>query len=293
MATDRLINYDQGTSMIEALGTIANNIESVGSVSLETLGMGYTTCSTATATAAKTATLTGYDLKDGGLISVKFTNAVNSGATLNINSKGAKSIYYKGSALTNGIITAGCIATFLYSNNQYNLVNIDNLAGRVTANETNISMLEQLGVAKNYAQLTYTGSTVNNVTYTVSNGVISTNGNTTNASTNITITGEIPLSAGDYVLLDGLTTSSAQINLTLRINNVWKGTTATGGKYEFTVEQGDTVHIELIVANNQSTAGVVFKPMIISKAVYDAGFTDFQPYTMSLSDITAWILAQS
>ena len=79
--------------------------------------------------------------------------------------------------------------------------------------------------------------------------------------------------------------------MTLRIKNVWKGTTATGGKYEFTVGQGDTVHIELIVAKNTSTAGVVFKPMIISKTVYDAGFTNFQPYAMTNAELTAAIQA--
>jgi hypothetical protein len=164
---------------------------------------------------------------------------------------------------------------------------------KVETNKNNISTLESMNGAKNFAQLTYTGSTVNNVTYTVSNGIITTNGNTTNASTNIVLTGEIPLPTGDYVLMDGLTTSSHQINLTLRVNNVWKGTTATDGKFDFTVVQGDTVHIELIVANNQSTAGVVFKPMILSKVAYNAGFTDFQPYAMSNAEITAWIQAHS
>lgn len=162
---------------------------------------------------------------------------------------------------------------------------------QIETNKNNISTLESMNGAKNFAQLTYTGSTVNNVTYTVSNGIITADGNTTNASTTIVITGEISLPAGNYVLLDGLTTSSAQINLTLRINNVWKGTTATGGKYEFTVVQGDTAHIELIVANNTSTAGVVFKPMIITKTAYDAGFTDFQPYAMSNAELTAAIQA--
>lgn len=163
---------------------------------------------------------------------------------------------------------------------------------QISTNKNNILTLEAMNGAKNYALLTYTGSTVNGVTYTVSNGIITADGNTTtNAGTNIVITGEIPLAAGNYVLLDGLATSSDLINLTLRINNVWKGTTATGGKYEFTIAQGDTAHIELIVAKNTSTAGVVFKPMIISKTAYDAGFTDYQPYAMSNAELTVAIQA--
>ena len=60
------------------------------------LGFGYATCSTAEATAAKTAALPSYTLTTGGIVAVKFTNAVPAGATLNINSKGAKA--YKAAA---------------------------------------------------------------------------------------------------------------------------------------------------------------------------------------------------
>ena len=129
MATDRLINHSQGEDIKTALGNIATNIATVGAVSLESLGMGYTTCSTAASTTAKTATLTGYTLNSGGTVSVKFTNAVPASATLNINSAGAKPIYFKGAAITAGIIKAGDIATFLYSDNQYQLINIDNTSG--------------------------------------------------------------------------------------------------------------------------------------------------------------------
>lgn len=127
MATDRLINNTQGDSIITALGTIATNIENYSQLTLQALGGGYSTCSTAASTTAKTATLAGYSLNEGALVSIKFTNAVPASATLNINSQGAKAIYYNGSAITAGIISAGDIATFLYTNNQYQLVNVDTL----------------------------------------------------------------------------------------------------------------------------------------------------------------------
>ena len=142
MATDRLINHSQGEDIKTALNTIATNIQTVGAVSLETLGMGFTTCSTEQATAAKTATLTGYTIADGGIVSVKFSNAVDAGATLNINSQGAKPIYYKGAAITNSIINAGAIATFVYNNNQYQLINLDTDVEQVQNNKNNISLLE-------------------------------------------------------------------------------------------------------------------------------------------------------
>ena len=88
------------------------------------LGQGYTTCSTAETTLAKTATLSSYSLTTGGIVSVKFTNAVPANATLNIASNGAKPIYHRGAAITDGIIKAGDVATFIYSTN-YHLISID------------------------------------------------------------------------------------------------------------------------------------------------------------------------
>lgn len=87
------------------------------------LGQGYAVC--ATATAAKVATLSSYALTTGGIVAVKFTYAVPASATLNINSKGAKAIYYRGTAITAGIIKAGDIATFIYDGSDYHLISID------------------------------------------------------------------------------------------------------------------------------------------------------------------------
>lgn len=94
------------------------------------LGTGYATCSTAEATVAKVAAFASgtYSLVVNGIVSVKFTNAVPAGATLNINSKGAKAIFYKGAAIKAGVIKAGDVATFIYDNTQYHLIAIDTSA---------------------------------------------------------------------------------------------------------------------------------------------------------------------
>lgn len=89
------------------------------------LGSGYGTCSTAASTAAKVVTLSGYTLTTGGTVSVKFTYAVPADATMNINSRGAKSIYYRGVAITADVIKAGDVATFVYNGTQYVLLAVD------------------------------------------------------------------------------------------------------------------------------------------------------------------------
>jgi hypothetical protein len=88
------------------------------------LGFGYGTCTTAAATAAKTASISSYALTTGGIVSIKFENDVPAGATLNISSKGAKAIYHRGAAITDGVIKAGDTATFVYST-YYHLISID------------------------------------------------------------------------------------------------------------------------------------------------------------------------
>lgn len=97
------------------------------------LGQGYGTCGTAAATAAKAVTLANYALTVGGVVAVKFTYAVPASATLNVNSKGAKPIFYKGAAITANVIQAGDIATFIYDGTNYHLLAVDRvMAGAVT-----------------------------------------------------------------------------------------------------------------------------------------------------------------
>ncbi len=95
------------------------------STSNASLGQGYGVCSTAETTLAKTATISSFSLETGGIVSIKFNNAVPANSTLNIRSKGAKKIFYKGSAITDGIIKAGDTATFIYDGTQFQLISID------------------------------------------------------------------------------------------------------------------------------------------------------------------------
>ena len=101
------------------------SVDSNTTYSQARLGQGYGTCTTAAATTAKVVTLSSYALATGGIVSVKFTYAVPANATMNINSKGAKAIYYKGAAITAGVIAAGDVATFIYNGSQYHLISID------------------------------------------------------------------------------------------------------------------------------------------------------------------------
>ena len=86
----------------------------------------YATCGTAAATAAKVAATTpgsNFSLETGARITVKFT-VTNTAAnpTLNVNSTGAKAIYYRGSAISAGYLAANRTYEFVYNGTQYDFI---------------------------------------------------------------------------------------------------------------------------------------------------------------------------
>ena len=86
----------------------------------------YATCGTAAAEAAKVAATTpgsNFSLETGARITVKFT-VTNTAAnpTLNVNSTGAKAIYYRGSAISAGYLAANRTYEFVYNGTQYEFI---------------------------------------------------------------------------------------------------------------------------------------------------------------------------
>lgn len=90
---------------------------------LDGIGGSFCTCSTAAATAAKTASLSNFILKTGAQVSVAFnyTNTA-SGPTLNINGTGAKSIYYHNSAVSASMLMGGGVYLFVYDGSRWQLL---------------------------------------------------------------------------------------------------------------------------------------------------------------------------
>lgn len=104
------------------------------------LGFGYATCSTAAATVAKTASISSYSLNTGGIVAIKFDNDVPANATLNITSKGAKAIYYRGAAIADGVIKAGDTVMLMY-NTYYHVLSIDRWGSDMATMQTTLNNL--------------------------------------------------------------------------------------------------------------------------------------------------------
>ena len=120
---------------------MSKNYDSNTTYSPMTLGGGYGTCATAEATTAKVATLGSYSLVKGGKPVIKFTYAVPASATLNINSRGAKAIYFQGAAIAAGIIDAGDTVTFIYDGSYYHVLAIDKTASIRTKTKAQLETL--------------------------------------------------------------------------------------------------------------------------------------------------------
>lgn len=180
----------------------------------------YGTCSTAAATAAKVVSCSNFALITGAEITVKFTTTnTASSPTLNVNSTGAKAIYYRGSAISAGYLAANRTYTFRYNGTQYELVgdlNTDtNTKVTQTVTTSNAAYPLLLAPSGQTATTTTTSYFDNGVTLNPSTNTIAANisGNAATADTaqkavkdnvgNTIDTFYLPLSAGENKKLTG------------------------------------------------------------------------------------------
>lgn len=163
-------------------------------------GVFYGTCPTAQGTKAKVATLTngtGFSLKAGTIVAIKFTYAsAASTMTLNVNSTGAKNLYQYGSTLMNSGTTttgwpAGAVVPFVYDGTYWFRLYWTN-TGTVTS-------------------------------ITPGNGLL--NGTGTSA---ITTTGTLNLNYGTSASAIGTTSAAGSANTVSRSDHVHSITLATG-----------------------------------------------------------------
>ena len=170
---DALDSINAGSVSSASKWTTARNINGM-SVDGSANRFNYGTCSTAAGTAAKTVACAGFILATGSEITVKFTvTNTASSPTLNVNSTGAKAIYYNGAAITAGYLKANKTYTFRYNGTQYDLV------GDIDTNTT--YSLSSFGVTATATELNYVHGVTSNI-QTQLNGKLSTTGTAAKAT---------------------------------------------------------------------------------------------------------------
>ena len=134
--------------LLESTGNVPTNTtywqtlaKGISNVSPEALGIGYGISQNTGA--SKTATLADYTLTINGIVAVTFADDVPANATLNINSQGAKAIYYRGSALVANVIRGGDTVTFVYDGTHYDILCIDGGAGHEIENSAGTKLIQR------------------------------------------------------------------------------------------------------------------------------------------------------
>lgn len=117
----------------------------------------YATCSTAAATAAKEATISGqtFNLVTGARVIVKFTYANSAtSSTLDVNGTGAKPIYYNGAAIGKSVTDANGTYEFVYNGTQWELIgDLDTNTSPSAASATpNMDGTAAVGTSAKYAR---------------------------------------------------------------------------------------------------------------------------------------------
>lgn len=156
--------------------------------------------------------------------------------------------------------------------------------------QTNILLVEQMNGAKNIVDLDVNSvETVNasGLTFTIRQGIITVNG-TPNRVAYIGI--PFNIKAGQW-FVSGCPSGGSGTSYLDDIRYTVGGSTYVpdsdiGSGFMFTVSTDTTLFYNIRIASNYTANNLVFKPMIISKAAYDAGFTDHQPYALPNYDLT-------
>lgn len=231
----------------------------------------YGSCSTAAGTAAKTVSCSGFSLVTGAEITVKFT-VTNTAAnpTLNVNSTGAKAIYYNGAAISARYLKANKTYSFRYNGTQYDLVgDIDTnttyslSSFGVTATAAELNKLDGLATTK--TELGYLDGVTSNV-QTQLNGKLSTSGTAAAASKlatarTITLSGD----ASGSVSFDG----SANVTLTATVKD---------DSHSHTIANVDNLQTTLNGKATQTQIRDVKEATLTS-----AGWSGSGPYTQSVT----------
>lgn len=267
------LNGKLSTSGTAAASTKLTTARNINGLSFDGTAnrVNYGSCSTAAGTAAKTVSCSGFALVTGAEITVKFT-VTNTAAnpTLNVNSTGAKAIYYNGAAISAGYLKANKTYSFRYNGTQYDLVgDIDTnttyslSSFGVTATAAELNKLDGLATTK--TELGYLDGVTSNV-QTQLNGKLSTSGTAAAASKlatarTITLSGD----ASGSVSFDG----SANVTLTATVKD---------DSHSHTIANVDNLQTTLNGKATQTQIRDVKEATLTS-----AGWSGSGPYTQSVT----------
>lgn len=182
-----------------------------------TFTLPYASCSTAASTVAKTVTVSNFSLETGARIAVKFTvTNTASSPTLNVNSTGAKAIYYRGSAISAGYLASGRTYEFVYNGTQWELIGDINTDSNTTYSNATTSVAGLMS-ASDKSKLDAITASADSVSFSRSLssgtkiGTITINGDATDLYCQTNTDTNTTYSAGTGISLSGTTFSNSGV----------------------------------------------------------------------------------
>ena len=176
------------------------NLIGLNNTTNASMGFGYAINFDSQAKKDRRVFISGYELTNGGIVSIKFNYAVPEDATLNISSTGAKPIVHNGGLIKDGIIKKGDTATFIYDGASSSYILI------ATNNFTNASIGFGYGTCSTAASTT--AKTVSIFDYKLTkDGIVSikfTYDVSASSTLNIYYTGDKPIYYNGSAITDGI-----------------------------------------------------------------------------------------
>lgn len=174
---------------------------------------------TGTSTDVVVTTISGYfpeTLTEGAAVAVKIEGSLTLIKTLNVNSTGAKNVYYKGNSLTSGTINRYNTYLFIYDGSYYRIIGVDTDTHYTAKNVVTSSATSKTNAAGTNGNVYL--NEVENSTVRSSHKIVGTGATsvTSDASGNITIdtplktiNGESIIGSGDITISGGSSSGSS------------------------------------------------------------------------------------
>lgn len=159
---------------------------------------------------------------------------------------------------------------------------------QITTNKNGIAAVANSG-SKNLFKNIANSKTNNGVTFSVSaDGTVSTSGSATTAVAVLEI-GSVTLSAGTYIISgcpEGGDWSGGTNKYRIRVavNGAWRGD-EKGNGFSVTLNEGDTVSLQVNTAIGLDVTGLVFKPMIRDASIEDSTYVPYAPTNRELYEM--------
>ena len=293
--------YDSSTNKVATESTVSDAVSTaVGNLTNDDVGLGNVTNNT------QIKALSG-SVTSGGIVTFGADGATvsDSGKTIETNLSNSNDNIPTSKAVRDKVTGSATMASnYATDSSEANITSsttindaIEQLDFRTATNKNNILLIEQMNGAKNFLNFDAdtmksinTGGTWSGNTWSIGNNVTLT----INADKSITLNGTANNGKTIYLAKNlGMTENAYTLSTGALTTKLWAGIIEVGGtenNYTGSTTHVDKTcqpnHINLYIESGCTLSNFTVYPMLTLKSLYDAGFTDYQPFALPNTAIT-------